>query len=45
MSKKAWVTPELNELSVLDTAHGHPISKHVDATRSDGKGHVFFSFS
>jgi hypothetical protein len=43
--KKIWIKPELNELSVEKTEHGQPITHHVDATRSDGHGHTFFSFS
>jgi hypothetical protein len=45
MSKKVWNKPEVVELSIQETEHGHPITKHQDGTRSDGNGHTFFSFS
>jgi hypothetical protein len=45
MNKMVWNKPELVELSIQETEHGTPITKHVDATRSDGDGYTFFSFS
>jgi hypothetical protein len=44
MSRKVWHKPEIQVLSIGETAHGHTVTPHVDATRSS-HGHTFFSFS